>query len=547
MPGGLVRFGRLFLPSLSLVSAILWLPALASLSGCGGATGVEGRTIPTPASLDGRAFRETLNRGPYRTAAQGLESDGPFELRAQVNPPRAERGDLRMLPRAGEGFVFSPFLVVRGTFVDDGPFRLKPEPLPVDAPAIPPAPVEHGELSVGFLDELARRGSLPLPLLSDSRQILRAERVLLRDGGGTDTELPGLLDRSSLVPILKHTEALAKRGRNERVIIAFETLALGGKGPEEKVRRWLESKRPLEAEAMAHPGHNAHLKEAVDRALDVYRDRFRTDPISMLDFVERFRLADCKMVALATLQKGATTPAGPLFRAFVVSGNRVERPDRIDLLASNHAWNAALDGRRGESLVFADFTPETRRPLEYVFDGSALRWLLGRLETAQTREEFSVTTDRSVLRAAVETVPAALGDVPTIDRTFARLAVNRVEGLLPSQDWEWEGVPTVRFFPNQDLQLVRRHRRTGERVFVTIDPVFHWGRRGEAIYERSDRAGPWDLRTDGIPRAGALALNGKASTTFEDFTATVTSLEKSSSSHSPEYYWRVEILFSAAR
>mgnify|MGYP005855523539 CR=1 FL=1 len=523
------------------------LLASTFLSGCGNG-GIVGRVIATPAASDGRDFRSALARGPYRLAATGYESTSAFELRAQVQPPRANRSDVRMLPRSADAVPFFPFLVVRGTFVDDGAFRLKPETLAVDSPGTALAPPEFGELQRGFLAELRRKGSLPMPLLSDNRQVLRAVRLAIRHDRSEETDLSRLLDRSSLVPRLHHDEELTKLRRGDRVVVEFETLALHeDRNGNARLRQWLDGKRPVEAEALTHPGDNAHLKEAVDRALARYREQFATEAISMLDFVERFRLADCKMVALAALQKTSASPQGASFRAFVASGNRVEHPDRIDLTTSNHAWNGAIDGKRGETLAFADFTPASRRPLEYVFDASTLAWVMERLALAKSRDEFSAAGAQSVLRTVAANVPDALEKIQDIDRALGRLAIARIETLLPGTDWEWEEAPSVRLFPEVEYRLTRRHRRTGERVFVTIDPIFHWGRGGEVLYDQPGRAGVWDLHTDRVPKPGALALNGSGTTKFSDFTATVTAVEKSPSSHSTEHYWRVELLFSAAR
>lgn len=515
--------------------------------------GLEGRTIPTPAGLDGRAFRENVAKGGnYRLSPTGYDATESFELRAQVHPPRATRADLKMLPRDRDAIAFQPTYVVRGTLVDDGAFRLKPEKVRVTAPATAD-PLEYGELSNAFLSELRRRGTLPLPSLTDLRQVLRPKQILLRDERGTDRDVSEALDleEGALVPTLRWGDGLAKRRGNERVVVAYETLALDEGRRASPVRSWLDGKKPG-ASALTHPGQNPHLKETVDRALDLYRAKFSTEPISMLDFVERFRLADCKMTALAAVQKSSTAAGRAGYRAFVASGNRVERAERIDLVTANHAWNGALDGRSGETLVFADFTPETRRHVEYVYDGSTLKWVLARLEAAKERKEFAAAVDDrtkdGVLAVRAEELPRRLrDDAKAIDAELARLTVARAEALLPNTEWTWETKPEVSFLPETRVELVRKHKTNGERVSITVDPILHWGRRGEAIYQRCDAGGVWDLRSDGAPTTGAYALNWRGTTTLGAFAAEVTNVEKSASSHSKDYYWRMEILFHATR
>lgn len=527
------------------LSVFASLFASVLLSGCGEG-GLETSVIPTPAVFDGRDFKASLAKNPYRTQPSGYESTEAFELRAQVDPPRADRNDLKMLPRSDEGFAFAPYLVIRGTLGAEGAFRLKPEAVPVATPTSELAPLESGELSAGFLAELKRRGSLPLPVLADNRQVLRAKHISIRDADGRDRDASDLLERTALVPVMRHGDILARKSAKERVIVVFETIAMGG-AAEAPVRRWLEGKRPAEAATLTHPGQNPHLKETVDQALALYREKFGAEAISMLDFARRFRLIDCKMAALATLQASSAFAGGMNYKAFVVSGNRVERPEKIDLVASNHAWNGAIDGTKSETLVFADFTPETRRPLEYVYDGSTSRWVVTKLRTATHRDEFTAAGGKSVFPVTVESVPARLDDSKAVDTELSRLAVLQVEALLPSTEWIWEDKPQVSFFPERSALLVRKHRTSDARVTVTIDPVFHWGRRGEALYAGTDRAGVWGLSTDSLPLRRPLGLNWDGTTTFGAFSARVTNVDKSSSSHSREYYWRVEVLFSAQR
>lgn len=525
------------------------------LSACGqNGPGVEGRTIPTAAALDGRSFRDRLSQGPYRASDTGYEAAGAFELRAQVNPPKATRADLKMLSRAESAVPFTPTYVLRGTQVDDGAFRLKPAPIEVDVPAITSEPLEYGELSESFVREVARRGSLPLPLLSDGRQVLRAKSVSIRDGKGGEREAGELLDASKgLVPTILSGEAIRRKRSDEKVVIAFETLLIEDGRRSSPVRPWLEGKRPsgdkplVGGGPLTHPGQNAHLKETVDRALAIYREKFATEAISMIDFVERFRLADCKMVALATVQKPSTVPGKASYRAFVVSGNRVERFDTVDLLTSNHAWNAAIDGRRAVTLALADFTPESRRPLEYAYDGSTLKWVTERLRAAASRDEFRVVADGAVVRRN-ETVPARLrDDAKGIDAELGRLTRERVEALLPSTEWAWDGMPPAGLLTDGGATFVRKHRANGERVVVTVEPVLHWGKKGEALYERVGDAGLWELATERMPQGPSFAMNWSGATTFERFGAEVTHLEKSASSHSKEFYWRMEVLFYATK
>ena len=528
------------------------LVTVGVFSGCAGPQ-AEVAPIPTPASLDGRTFRQRLSGSNYRPGNTGYESADAFELKAQVNPPAADRNDITMVARDKDSTAFLVRLVVRSTLVDDGGFRLKPEAVFVAPPSRALGPLEYGELSKDFLKQLARRKLAPMPVLSDGSRILRAKQVLIRDSKGGEREFSYLLENGSagggavaLIPVLKNDDVLQKRASDEKVVIAFETLSMDSGRNASPVRPWLDGKRPSEANTLTHPGDNAHLKETIDRAMTAYRKNFATQTISTLDFVERFRLADCKMVALATVQKTSRIAGADGFRGFVVSGNRAEGIDRVDLLTSNHAWNAGIDRRVAETLVFADFTPESRRAVEYGYDSSTMDWVLGRVRLATTRDEFTAVANGEPTGAAK--VPRRLTEGTTsLDAEFKRLAMRRIEALLPSPQWDWEAPTSLTFFPDMRAELVRKNRSTGERVTISVEPIMHFGLRGEGLYGQDNGAGIWGLSTTGIPDGNGVSMNWTGKSTLEEFDAEVTSVNKSSSSHSKDHYWRVEMLFTATR
>ena len=172
----------------------------------------------------------------------------------------------------------------------------------------------------------------------------------------------------------------------QQFILRFVALgALGPVGGEEISRTQQAFRRILNAPT--HPGENESMKQATADSLARYQELARDsgrEP-SMLDFVQRFRLANCEMTALAAAQVLADPlrvgGVPPLFRdarvqAKIAAGYPV-KDSYIDLNAENHAWNIFYSPDFGA--ISLDLTPAPSKFVESFFAPSTLDWLRGKL------------------------------------------------------------------------------------------------------------------------------------------------------------------------
>ncbi len=145
-----------------------------------------------------------------------------------------------------------------------------------------------------------------------------------------------------------------------------------------------------------HPGNNPHVKETFDRALNLYRNKnLGNINSSMSDFVRKFKLADCKINALAVAQtvsaefntyKIAHPHLNITFDTYIAYGNRPSS-EVIDTVTANHAWNSYVANSRLNFLHFNDTTPQGSEQLELTYNEKTMAWLLDRLDRTG---EFSI-------------------------------------------------------------------------------------------------------------------------------------------------------------
>lgn len=273
--------------------------------------------------------------------------------------------------------------------------------------ARPKYPDTKGALSVEFIERLERQGRAKLPLLGFSGgAIFRPSKVCIADrqSGVCEKDLSAFLKdklsdhfagdplktepnspvRLPLFAVLNFDGSM-KVGPDKAVVIVFEFVNLVG-----------ATGNLGEGQPAIHPGDNYYLAEAINYALQHYIRKFSgvEADASMWDFIHKFHLADCDMVAQAVAYRARKE--GLREKVWIGIGNRPENPGELDIVTSNHAWNVVGDSLR--HVAFEDLTPASSDKLELVFNDKTLEWTKRKVDAMHSFATFGAGTRGQVPR-----------------------------------------------------------------------------------------------------------------------------------------------------
>lgn len=405
-----------------------------------------------------RKITERLNEDPY-AQNEGEKQIGIANGKVNYVPsakgklPEANRQDFKILDDVSISYVLTDVLAANGKFsLSQHTQTLKRFDPPKD---------NHFRVVVqkDLLSALAQEGAVKLPILWRGFHSYRAEAVCYSSEDGKCVADADLLSDSQfsesedvpLFPTLKHA-AVMPAGATTLTITYYYM-------PQSR-----ESSISNEKSPYAHPGDSAHLKEIVDTALHHYIKEFGTKADAcMADFVAKFGLADCDMVALAEAQalnkhykQFAQAPV-----AVVALGNRVKHGEKankiLDARTHNHAWGGETTR---ESVKWRDATPHADDNLAFAMNQDLVNKIKSRLEQSKDFDSFS---SWNLGKSVTVTKSGALRPLSNFDKLVTEQQDALLEKLLPADQYEklpnhWDA-PKFRSKANQSLVTVRINQK----------------------------------------------------------------------------------------
>lgn len=426
---------------------------------------------------------------PFPETKVGVTSGEP---RASVNPPDANQQDIELILPEPTREILVTHTAFEALAMGNG----------LSLAGSPTFEIDHldfdrtvsARVLPGFLAKLKAAKQLPIPVLlrvqpgyvhpleGFDRNYFRAQNVCIADKNDKcvrdlSHRLAGRItakgEKLSLASFLNYETDL-EPASGESLKIEFVHLKAQGRSPEiswtNPVNGLFGASKPS---LLFHPGNNPYVKQALDLGFAKYKSLAPTG--SVIDFVTRFRLANCQFTSMAVAQlhqrnqvaESATNPAWAPSNYFVVSGalHANSQSRVVDITTRNHMWNAATQAGRFSSIQFSDSTPIVNPRLEYVFNAGTLKWFQNRLAKATKVNELDTVT-------AVKNVKGVT--VPLVGETFletlepksslltnpkgglakvqATLDQNKSElvtkaGLTPSKKFDrWYQHPTKKFY-----------------------------------------------------------------------------------------------------